>query len=85
MRTLGITAAAVIGLFVGTLAANLLLGAPGTSESAQAVGTFLGALAGGIGLAVLVARLLPTKPANLQRGREILEGRDQRIVQFRRR
>jgi len=85
MRTLGITAAAVIGLFVGTLAANLLLGALGISESAQAVGTFLSALAGGIGLAVLVARLLPTKPANLQRGREILEGRDQRIVQFRRR
>ena len=85
MRTLGITAAVVIGLFVGMLAASLFLGALSTSESAQAVGTFLGALAGGIGLAVLVARLLPTKPANLQRGREILEGRDQRIVQFRRR
>lgn len=83
MRTLGITAAAVIGLFTGMLLAGLTLLAVDANESAQAVGTFLGALAGGIGLAVLVARLIPAKPSNLQRGQEILKGREQRIIRFR--
>jgi phosphate/sulfate permease len=85
MRALGITTAAVLGLFAGTLASNLLAGAVGANESAQAVGTFLGAVVGGIGLAVLVARLIPPALGNLQRGRDILARRDQRIIDWRRR
>jgi uncharacterized membrane protein YeaQ/YmgE (transglycosylase-associated protein family) len=84
MRTLGIIAAAVVGLFVGTLAANLLLQAASANESAQAVGTFLGAVVCGVGLAVLVARLVPPRPGSVQRGQDILRGRDQRIIQRRR-
>jgi len=82
MRTLGIAAAFVIGLFTGMVAIGTLALLT-ANESAQVWGTFLGALAGGIGLAVLVARLIPAKPSNLQRGREILKGREQRIVRWR--
>jgi len=83
MRALGITAAAVIGLFTGMLLAGLILLAIDANDSAQEWGTFLGAVAGGIGLAVLVARLIPAKPNNLQRGRKILKGRDQRTIRWR--
>jgi hypothetical protein len=81
MRTIGIIAAAIIGTFTGMLIVGTL-SLLTDNESAQVWGTFLGALAGGIGLAVLVARLVPAKPSNLQRGRDVMKGRDQRIVRW---
>jgi uncharacterized membrane protein YjjB (DUF3815 family) len=80
MRTLGIISTVIVGLFVGMLAGGGIATALGGNESAQEVGTFLGALAGGIGLAMLIARLIPAKPSNLQRGQELLKDRDQRVV-----
>lgn len=66
MRTLGIIAAVVIGAFTGMLMAGLALLAFSANDSAQQYGTLLGAVIGGIGLAWLVARLVPSKPSRLR-------------------